>query len=77
MRVHELRLRSSWLLVKVRLLQLDGGWLASAETPDGPNVGIGRLPEEALTEALEPFGAIVDELMETVPDEFSRIRAGG
>jgi len=77
MKVHELRLRSSWLVVKVRLLQLDGRWLASADTPDGPHLGFGRLPEEAVIEALEPFAGIVDELMETVPDQFYWIRAGG
>jgi hypothetical protein len=77
MRVRELRLHSSWLLVKVRLLHLDGRWLASADTPDGPSLGLGRLPEEALFQALEPFAGIVEELMETVPDEFYWIRAGG
>jgi hypothetical protein len=28
-------------------------------------------------EALEPYAGIVDELMETVPDEFYWMRAGG
>jgi hypothetical protein len=35
------------------------------------------MPEEALIEALEPFMAIVDELMASVPDELYWTRAAG
>ena len=77
MRVHQLRLRSSLVWVDVRLLQVDGRWLASADTTDGPSLGLGRRPEYALMQALEPFAGIVAELMETVPDEFFWLRAGG
>ena len=77
MRVRQLRLYSSLFLVDVRLLQVDGRWLASADTTDGPSLGLGRLPEDALMQALEPFAGIVDELMETVPDEFYWVRASG
>jgi hypothetical protein len=77
MRVRRLRLHSSLFWVDVRLIHLDGRWLASADTTTGPSLGLGRLPEEALMEALEPYPGIVDELMETVPDEFYWMRAGG
>lgn len=76
MKVRHLRLHYSVFSVDVRLVQLDGRWLASADTSDGPSLGLGRLPEQALIEALEPFSGIVDELMETVPDEFYWARAG-
>jgi hypothetical protein len=77
MRVHQLRLHAPLLWVDVRLLHFDGRWLASADTTDGPTLGLGRRPEEALMEALEPFAGMVDELMETVPDVFYWIRADG
>ena len=77
MRVRQLRLHSYCCWVDVRLLQVDGGWLASADTTDGPSLGLGRRPEGALMQALQPFAGIVDELMETVPDEFYWMRAGG
>ena len=66
--MRRLRLTSSRFWVDVRLTRLEGRWLASADTADGPTLGLGRLPEEALTEALEPFDGYIDELMETVPD---------
>jgi hypothetical protein len=76
MRVRELRLHSSLLWVDVRLSQLDGRWLASADTPNGPSLGLGRLPQQALVEALEPFAGVLDELLQSVPDEFYWVRAG-
>ena len=77
MRVREIRLVSSLLWVDVRLSHVDGKWLASADTPDGPSLGIGRLPQLALLEALAPFGGLVDELMASVPDEFFWTRVEG
>ena len=70
MRVRYLHLESSLFSVDVRLASVSGTWLASADTPDGPSLGLGRLPEEALAHALRSFVGVVDELMETVPDEF-------
>lgn len=70
MRVRYLHLESSLFSVDVRLASVSGTWLASADTPDGPSLGLGRLPEEALAHALQSFVGVVDELMETVPDEF-------
>ena len=39
----------------VRLQQIRGRWLASADTPDGPSLGTGWFPVDALTKALEPY----------------------
>lgn len=73
-RVHDLRLMCSRFWVDVRLFQADGRWMACADTADGPTVGLGRQPEDALRQALEPFGGMIDELMETVPDQFDWTR---
>lgn len=69
MSVRQLRLTCPAFAVDVRLLRLDGKWLASADTVDGPSLGTGRMPLEALMTALEPFGGFADDLLETVPDE--------
>lgn len=69
MRVRQLRPTSSLFWVDVRLVRLDGKWLASADTAVGPSLGLGRLPHEALIHALQPFDGVVDEPMDTVPDE--------
>ena len=79
-RVHRLHLACASFWVDVRLLQADGKWLASADTADGPSIGLGWMPEEALMRALEVFGDVIDELLETVPDDFHwtrRARKGG
>ena len=55
------------LFVHVRLYQVDGRWLASADTPDGPSLRTGWSPLAALVEALEPFDGIIDELLQTAP----------
>jgi len=65
--VHQFRLHYRQLLVDVRLYQVDGRWLASADTPDGPSLRTGWTPLAALVEALEPFDGIIDELLETAP----------
>jgi hypothetical protein len=75
MRVREIRLVSSLFWVDVRVSQLDGRWLASADTPGGPSLGVGRLPQLALVQALAPFPGLVEELMESVPDELYWTRA--
>lgn len=76
MRVRALRLASSRFAVDVRLSQIDGKWLASVDTPDGPSLGLGRVPQAAIVAALESFEGIIDELMASVPDEFYWIRVG-
>jgi hypothetical protein len=65
--VREFRLYSAGVWVDVRLYQLRGRWLASATAPDGPTVRTGASPLAALTEALEPFGRAIDQLLESAP----------
>jgi hypothetical protein len=62
-----LRLTCSTFWVDVRLREINGRWIASAETPDGPSVGLGKGAVEALEHALEPFEGIVDELLASLP----------
>lgn len=64
-----MRLVCSDFWADVRLSQLRGRWLASADTPDGPTLGLGWFPVDALEAALEPFEGIVDELLTTVPED--------
>lgn len=53
----------------VRLRQVRGRWIASADTPNGGSVGVSFFPRHALTAALQPFHGMVDELMESAPAE--------
>ena len=55
-RIHRTRLRTTDALIDVRWASFDGRWIASADTPDGPTLGVGGTPSEALAAALEPFG---------------------
>ena len=64
-----LRLVCPELWADVRVRQVGDRWVASADTPDGPSLGLGRHPLEALSHALEPFDGYVDELLATVPDD--------
>lgn len=68
-RVHRTRLTTPDFCVDVRWACHDGRWIASADTPDGPTLGLGWAPHEALTAALEPFNGAVDEWLDTVPDD--------
>jgi hypothetical protein len=58
-----LRLSCSTFYVDVRLLEINGRWIASADTPGGPSLGLGLAASEAIEAALEPFGALADELL--------------
>lgn len=49
--------------VDVRLSRLNGRWLASADTPDGPSLGWGMTAREALKAALESFDGVIEELL--------------
>lgn len=55
--VRTLRLTCSEFYVDARLTAFEGRWLASADTLDGPSMGTGDTPEDALWEALQPFEA--------------------
>ena len=46
-----------------------GGWLASADMPDGPSIGTGETPVDALMQALQPFEAVMDELLACLPPD--------
>jgi hypothetical protein len=57
------------LWVDVRLREINGRWIASADTPDGPSLGLALEARLAIERALEPFGGIVDELLASVPGD--------
>jgi hypothetical protein len=67
-----IRLTCATLGVDVRLREMNGRWLASADTPDGPSLGLGLGAMEAIEAALEPFGGIVDELLASLPRSTSK-----
>jgi hypothetical protein len=62
-----MRLTCAPFWVDVRLREINGRWIASADTPDGPSLGLGDVALEAIERALEPFDGIVDELLASVP----------
>ena len=62
-----LRLSCSSFWVDVRLREINGRWIASTDTPNGPSLGLGKGAVEAIEHSLEPFDGIVDELMESLP----------
>ena len=66
-----MRLVCSDVWAEVRLTQLNGRWLASADTLDGPTLGMAWFPIDALEVALEPFAGFVDELLDTVPPDLT------
>jgi hypothetical protein len=68
-RLRHLRLVSSRECVDVRLVRLNGRWVASVDTPDGPTMGLGWVPYEAVARALDPFDDSAEELLESLPDE--------
>ena len=69
--MRRVQLSCSTFWIDVRVAIIDGRWVASADTPDGPSLGLGSYPLEAIADALAPFGEVVDELLESVPDYFS------
>jgi hypothetical protein len=60
-------LRCSSFWVDVRLREMNGRWIASADTPDGPSLRLGKSAIEAVEYALAPFEGIVDELLASLP----------
>lgn len=71
--VRTVRLTCSEFYVDARLT-VEGRWLASADTPDGPSMGTGDTPVDALLEALQPFEGMVNELIACLPPDLSRWR---
>lgn len=70
--VRNLRLHHGDIWVDVRLYELNGRWLASADTPDGPTLRTGTTALGAVIEALEPFDGMVDELLRSAPGDLRR-----
>jgi hypothetical protein len=66
---YRLVFRAFW--VDVRLREINGRWIASADTPDGASLGLGLELADALREALRPFDGVVEELMASVPGQLS------
>ena len=62
-----LRLTCSAFWVDVRLREINGRWIASADTPDGPSLGLGERAIDAIAAALTPFEGIADELLASAP----------
>jgi hypothetical protein len=62
-----LRLSCSSFWVDVRLRQMNGRWVASADTPDGPSLGLGFGAVQAIEAALQPFEGVVEELLASLP----------
>jgi hypothetical protein len=62
-----LRLSCSTFWADVRLAEMYGRWIASADTPDGPSLGLGLGAVEAIEAALEPSEGLVDELLASLP----------
>jgi hypothetical protein len=66
--MNTLRLTCSTFWVDVRLREMNGRWIASADTVNGPSMGLGLGAIEAIEAALEPFDGIVEELMSSLVD---------
>jgi hypothetical protein len=49
-----IRVGDGW--TTLRLMRFDRGWLASADTLEGPTLGLDRSPYLAARRALEPLG---------------------
>ena len=62
-----LRLRCADFWVDVRVREIDGRWIASADTPDGPSLGLAFEARDAIVLALEPLDGFVDELLASLP----------
>ena len=63
-----LRLTCSAFWVDVRLREINGRWIASADTRDAPSLGVGEHSIEAIQGALAPFEGIAEELMSSLPN---------
>ena len=75
--VRTVRLTCSEFYVDARLTAIEGRWLASADTVDGPSLRTGETPVDALMEALQPFEGAVDELLACVPPDVANRGNGG
>jgi hypothetical protein len=67
------RLYSQYFWVDARVSRQNGRWIASVDTPDGPNLARGRTALSALVEALEPFDGLAMELIHSAPADLIRL----
>ncbi len=67
--MYYLRLSCPAFWVDVRVAGINGRWMASADTPGGPSLGLGWTPRQALMRALEPFEGVIDDLLQTAPED--------
>jgi hypothetical protein len=74
--VPTIRLTCSEFYVDARLTAVEGHWLASPDTPDGPSMGTGDTPVDALMQALQPFEGVIDELLACLPPDLASRRGG-
>lgn len=63
-----LRLTCAPFWVDVRIREINGRWMASADASGGPSLGLGQSAMEAIEQALEPFEGMVQELLASVSD---------
>jgi hypothetical protein len=64
------------LSVEVRLNQLNGRWIASADTPDGPSLGCAGDALAAVYLAVDPLQPGVDAALDVLPwmpDEIAEV----
>ena len=67
--MHTIRLSCRAFCVDVRVMGLNSRWIAVADTPDGPSLGLAWTPRQALMRALEPFEGVIEDLLQTAPDD--------
>jgi hypothetical protein len=60
------RLQCSWFWVDIRLNLVEGRWVASADLPEGPSLGVGETPRMAIADSLKGFEGVIDELLASV-----------
>lgn len=65
--VQQYRLHCAEFWVDVRLLEVNGRWIASANSAGGPTLGCGTDAFAALWHALEPFESVVGDLLASLP----------
>lgn len=69
--VRTLRMTCSEFYVDARLTAVEDRWLSATDTPDGPSMGTGDTPVDALMKALEPFEGVIDELLACLPPDLA------
>jgi len=68
MMIETFRLHCDAFSVDARLVEINGRWLASVDTPDGPTLGCAMSALAALWAALEPYDDVIGELIATLPN---------